>query len=651
MSARPSGQVAFLFTDLEGSTRYWEQRPADMPAVYARHDAILRAAATAHGGSVYKVVGDAFQIAFPSAAGAVRAAVESQLALLAEPWPISPAPRVRMALHVCEVVPDADGDYRTPGLNRLGRLLSAADGGQILCTEALAGALAGHPPSPVRLDDLGEHRFRDLSPQRVFQVHAPGLPAEPARLRGMAEHRHNLPPRTTVFVGREEETRQLQRLLTDPAVRLLTLLGPGGIGKTRLAIETAATLIDAFGDGVWFAPLAELRDPDLIAPAIAGALGVRTSVDQSPLEAVVAHLAEREALLVLDNLEQLPGAAVPLAALRAGCPRLTLLATSRTPLGLSGERVFPLPPLAVASAVANDDDLAASDAIRLFADRARLVRPAFTLDAETIAAVAAICARLDGLPLAIELAAARTRLLTPAQMLPRLASRLAFLTGGPGDAPARQQTLRAAIDWSYDLLDSPAQTLLVRLGVFRGGATLEGVEAVCADPEAGELFAVVEELVRQSLVAVDESSPTPRVRLLETIGDYARERLAQRGEDAALATRHAAYFLDLAERAQGPLVGAEERRRRSSSRARSGASGGSGATSAKAASGCGACWRVPIARAFRPRCAPARWTAPARWPRRKGMFPPPWSSTRKRSRCGTRPATASGRPARWRTWD
>ena len=291
MADPPSGRVAFLFTDLEGSTAYWERRPESMPAIYERHDAILRAAIAGQGGIVYKIIGDAFQAAFPHAEGAVRAAVSAQQHLLTEPWPITPAPRVRMALHVCEVTPQPDGDYRTPGLNRLSRLLSAADGGQILACDSLAAELAARLPPDVRLDDLGEHRFRDLSAQRVFQVLAPGMPGERARLRGLAPHRDNLPQELTAFVGRSAELAQIQALLGDSAVRILTLHGSGGIGKTRLSLAVATAMVDRFPDGAWFVPLAALNDPRLVPEAIAQVFGVRASIDQSTLEAVAEHLA------------------------------------------------------------------------------------------------------------------------------------------------------------------------------------------------------------------------------------------------------------------------------------------------------------------------------------------------------------------------
>jgi predicted ATPase/class 3 adenylate cyclase len=567
---RPSGHVAFLFTDLEGSTRFWEHRPDVMPDVYARHDAILRDSINRQSGVVYKVIGDAFQVAFPTAAGALIAAIEAQQTLSREPWPVSPAPRVRMALHTCDVEPQPDGDYRTPGLNRLGRLLSAADGGQILLSDPIARDLNERLPAGIRLLDLGEHRFRDLSPQRVYQILAPGLSPDHASLRSLTRYRDNLPPQPTAFVGRVDDVQRGLDAVRDPATRILTLLGPGGIGKTRLALEIATRTVDQFADGVWFVPLAAVNDAALVPSAIAGVLGVRESVDQTLLDALIAHLHQREALLVLDNLEQVLGAALDISALIATCSRLTVLATSRAPLAISGEHVFPVPPLDVpefrygSTGVSGDMScLIESDAVRLFVDRVKHVRPAFALDAKNIETVVALCRRLDGLPLAIELAAARTRMLTPAQLLSRLESRLATLTGGPRDRPARQQTLRAAIDWSYDLLDPPARTLLARLGVFRGGASIEATEAVCSSGDGGSLavdavFDTIENLVNQSLLDIDDATAMPRVRMLDTIREYALDRLEKSGERDAIVDRHIAHFLALAESAQEPLSGPEQ---------------------------------------------------------------------------------------------
>jgi predicted ATPase/class 3 adenylate cyclase len=565
MDEKPSGRVAFLFTDLEGSTRYWERAPEAMPDVYARHDAILRSSVERQNGVVYKVIGDAFQIAFPSAGGALSAAVEAQLRLLSEPWPVSPAPRVRMALHIVEVAPTSDGDYRTPGLNRLGRLLSAADGAEILLTEPLVRELPNTRAQGVEIVDLGVQQFRDLSPQRVYQAIAAGLPTELAALRALVPHRHNLPQPATTFIGRLDEIERGVNALLDPALRVLTLIGPGGIGKTRLAIEMASRVVDQFAGGVWFIPLASVTEPDLVLAEIAGTLGVRESLGETVAEALAAHLSTQEILLVLDNLEQVIAAAPQLASLIAQCPGMTMLTTSRMPLQISGEREMPLQPLPLPNAVApgpNSIDFALAienEAIRLFVERTRAVVPSFVATSENIGAIAAICERLDGLPLAIELAAARGRLLPPAKLLERLQTRLPLLTGGPRDTPARQQTLRATIDWSHELLTPEEKRLFAQLAVFANGASLEAVEAVCSgETPNGEIFDSHESLVRQSLLHHDAEAGLARVQMLGTIREYALERLNQSDAASEAFRRHAAYFGDLAEAAEPQLSGPDQ---------------------------------------------------------------------------------------------
>ena len=402
-----------------------------------------------HAGVIYKVIGDAIQAAFPSPEAGIAAAVQAQQRLIAESWPLNPAPRVRMALHEAKVSPDATGDYRSPLLNRVGRLLSAAEGSQILLSADLYQALVQRKTPDVSLLDLGEHRFRDLTPQHVYQVHAPGIPAVRARLLALTPHRDNLSPPTTSLIGREPEIAEVTTLLRRESTRLVTLLGPGGVGKTRLAQAAAVQLVDDFSDGVWFVPLEAYSNPTELPRAIAATIGIREVAESSPLDDVIEHFSGRHTLLVLDNFEQIVEASPDVAGLLRACPKLTILATSRVPLDLSAEIEFPVSPLPI------DDG-----AVELFAERLRAIQPSFRLTPETRSIVVEICRRLDGLPLAIELAAARGRMLPIDKLLARLDERLPLLTGGPRDAPARQRTLQSTIAWSVDLLSVGRESML-----------------------------------------------------------------------------------------------------------------------------------------------------------------------------------------------
>jgi predicted ATPase/class 3 adenylate cyclase len=561
MSGCPSGFVAFLFTDLEGSTRLWERFPDAMPAVYARHDAVLRAAAAAAEGAVYKVVGDALQIAFPTPAAAFAAAIAAQRRLVAEHWPIDPPPRVRMALHCCDVAPQPDGDYRTPGLNRLGRLLAAAHGGQILLSQAFAAAL----PAGFALRDLGEHRFRDLAAQHVFQATAEGLPDDFGPLVGLERPGSRLPAPGTSLIGRNEALAVLTAILADPANRLVTIVGPGGIGKTRLALALAARLAAGREDGVWWVPLADLTDPAAAAPAIAAALDLREDADRPALAAVSERLDSRAALLVLDNVEQVIAAAADVASLLRDCPRLQIVVTSRAPLRIAGEREFPAAPLAApelpARAAVGFGAAAVGGfaAVQLFVERARAIRPDFALTDANAVPIARICRRLDGLPLAIELAAAHVRLLSPARLLERLDLGLPFLAGGGRDAPDRQRTLRATIDWSYGLLDPPCRALFARLAVFAGGATIEAVVQICGADLGDDPLAALERLAEQSLIRLDDDGvDAVRVTMLETIREYARERFDATPERDRVIGVHADWLIDLAAAAEPELSGPDQ---------------------------------------------------------------------------------------------
>ena len=477
MDAWPSGTVTFLFTDIEGSTSLWERDRAVMAAAVARHFALLRQAITAHRGTLFKVVGDAAQAAFPTVPDAVAAALAAQWALEAEPWPAAVAPlRVRMALHTTAAEPHED-DYLAPGLNRLARLLAAAHGGQVLVSLAAQDLAREVLPPDAGLRDLGEHALRDLErPERVFQLLHTNLPAEFPPLRTLHSRPNNLPPQPTSFLGREREVAQVSALLRGDDIRLLTLTGPGGVGKTRLALQAAADLLDAFPDGGWFVDLAPLADPELVPSAIAGALGVQEAGRHDIVTSLKAFLGRKSLLLVLDNFEHLTQAGPVVADLLAAAPGARALVTSRSRLGLRGEHELPVPPLAVPDPARSmpPEQLSQYGAVRLFVARALEVAPDFAVTNITAPAVATICVRLDGLPLAIELAAARVKVLPPAALLGRLEKRLPLLTGGPRDLPARQQTLRNTIAWSYDLLEPSEQALFRRLAIFAGGADVRG---------------------------------------------------------------------------------------------------------------------------------------------------------------------------------
>ncbi|CAA9576383.1 MAG: Transcriptional regulator, AfsR family, partial [uncultured Thermomicrobiales bacterium] len=560
MADLPTGTVVFLFTDVEGSTARWERDRPTMAAAVDRHLALLRQAVAAHGGVPFKTVGDAVQAAFPSAPRAVAAALDAQRALLAEDWSAVGGLPVRMALHAGEAAPDGRGDYLAPTLNRLARLLSTGHGGQVLLSQAVQQLARGALPEGAALRDLGEHRLRDLlEPERVFQLLHPELPEAFPPLRSLAGRPHNLPMQPTPFLGREREVAEVTGLLRRGEARLLTLAGPGGVGKTHLALAAAAELLDAFPDGAWFVDLAPLADPALVPTAVATALGLREAGGRPPADAAANHLRDKAALLVLDNWEHLLGAAPFVADLLAACPRLAVLATSRAPLRLRGEREHPVGPLALADPAADAAALAGSEAVALFVERARAVKPGFALDETNAVAVAGIVRRLDGLPLAIELAAARVRVLAPPALLARLDRALPLLTSGPRDAPARQRTLRDAIAWSHGLLSPDERDLFRRLAVFVGGFTLEATEAV-ADL-GGELDALggLEGLAEDSLLRPAEGpGGEPRFTMLATVREFAREQLEASGEAAVAHGRHAAFFTVLAESAAPELTGPDQ---------------------------------------------------------------------------------------------
>ncbi|HEU5104118.1 MAG TPA: tetratricopeptide repeat protein [Roseiflexaceae bacterium] len=572
-SALPSRTVTFLFTDIVGSTALWEQHPQAMTDLLARHDAILRKAIAAHDGVVFKTVGDAVCAVFASAPAALGAALAAQRALHAEPWGATGPLRVRMALHTGSVEA-REGDYAGLPLSRVAQLLAAGHGGQMLLSLATEELVREHLPSGVDLRDLDVHRLTDLTrPEHIFQLVAADLPADFPPLNSLERHRHNLPAQLTGLIGREREVAEVCTLLRTPDLRLLTLTGPGGTGKTRLALQAAVELLGDFQDGVFFVNLAPISDPQLVTGVIAQIVGVRETTGRPLLDRLYDYLHEKRMLLLLDNFEQVSPAAPVIAELLVAAPHLKVLVTSRAVLHLYGEREFAVPPLEIPEhgRFAGLDRLTQYEAVRLFIERAQAVKTDFLITNANAPAVAEICYRLDGLPLAIELAAARVKLLAPQALLERLERRLPLLTGGAQNLPVRQQTLRATIDWSYYLLDADQQALFARLAVFVGGCTIEAAEAVitlnvqtarCEPAEGFEHSNVLDglaALVDKSLLRqVEGPDGAPRFVMLETIREYALERLVASGEEAELRQGHALYYLALAERAEPLLHGAEQ---------------------------------------------------------------------------------------------
>jgi predicted ATPase/class 3 adenylate cyclase/two-component SAPR family response regulator len=557
----PEGTVTFLFTDIEGSTRLWEEHPAAMPEVLSRHNDLLQRAIEAYEGHLFKTMGDQCCAAFSTAADALAAALAAQRALAAEGWGPVGTLRVRMALHT-GAVEARDGDYLGAPLNRVARLLAAAHGGQILVSLAAAELVREQLPEGASLRDLGASRLRDLiRPEQIFQLVAPGLPADFPPLRSLEAFPHNLPLQLTSFIGREDQMAELEQLLTDH--RLVTLTGAGGCGKTRLALQMAAELLETFPDGVWFVDLAPLADPELVPQTVATVLGLQEAPGPPPAQRLQEYLKPRQLLLMLDNCEHLIEACAQLVhALLQGCPRLRVLATSREALGIAGERSYRVPPLSLPDSrrLPTLEQLTQYEAVRLFMERAVAVLPSFQVTDENARALAEVCHRLDGIPLALELAAARVRALPVEKINERLDDMFRLLTGGSRTALPRQQTLRALIDWSYDLLSEPERALLRRMSVFSGGWNLEAAEAVCSDDgiEEWEVLDLLTSLVEKSLVVCEGQDVETRYWLLETVRQYSRDRLLEAAAVDTARERHRDFFLQLAERAETKLRGSEQ---------------------------------------------------------------------------------------------
>lgn len=563
MNQPPAGTVTFLFTDIEGSTKLWQEHPETMPGALSRHHAILKKTIAAHGGYVFQIIGDATCAAFSTATAGLDAALEAQRALVTEEWGEIEILRVRMSLHTgiaeVRVGEHTSGEYVSGlTLSRTARLLSAGHGGQILLTLATVELVRDHLPKDVSLRDLGSRRLKDLiHPEQIFQVIAPGLLSDFPPLKTLDVHQHNLPVHLTSFIGREREIDDIKKLLAN--ARLLTLTGIGGTGKTRLALQVSADLIDEFPDGVWLVELAALRDPAIVEQAVGLVWDVRERPDSSISDMLVEFVKEKHLLLILDNCEHVIEACAQLSdLLLRKAPRLKILATSRVHLNLIGEMAYPVPPLGLPDLSRTVPALATAnyEAVRLFIDRATAVQPAFSFTNENAPAVAQICTHLDGIPLAIELAAARIRLLSPDQISARLGDRFNLLTSGSRTALPRQQTLRATIDWSWDLLAAPEREVLMKLAVFTGGWTLEAAEEVCACEgiESSEILDLLEQLVNKSLVTVESvQSSKMRYDLLETIRQYASDKLVESGKLTASRISHMLFFSRLAEQAETEL--------------------------------------------------------------------------------------------------
>jgi predicted ATPase/class 3 adenylate cyclase len=543
--------LTFLFTDIQGSTGLVQELGARYEELLAQHNRLIEDAVTARGGSVFGSEGDAIFAAFEQPSDAVEAALDAQRELAAHAWPDDRAVKVRMGIHTGEAT-RAGGTYVGLTLHRAARITAAGHGGMILVSSATSELLDG---SSVRLVAEGTHRLKDLAePERLFRVDDPSNPGPFPPLRTLSV-RNNLPVQLTTFVGRDE-LAEVRRVLM--GTRLLTLTGPGGTGKTRLALELAGAVIEEFSDGAFFVALDAVTDPPLVMSAIAASVGVEAGT-RPPLERVSEWAADRHVLLVLDNFEQVVGAAPDISQLLRAAPDMKVIVTSRIPLHAYGEQEFPVPALGLPSKGATSvDEVARAESARLFVERAMAVDPGFRLTGENAAAISEVVHRLDGLPLAIELAAARVRILPLDALRSRLDQRLTVLVGGPRDRPSRQQTLRGAIDWSYDMLEEPDRRLFARFSVFAGGSDLERAESVC-----GPAFELGEEVLDGLASLVDKSllrsqpgtSADPRFAMLATIREYAHERLEASQEDAALHRRHAEAYAELVEGCEPHLTG------------------------------------------------------------------------------------------------
>ena len=556
----PSARVVtFLFTDIEGSTRLWEQEPERMRPALARHDALARAAVEGNHGMVVKMSGDGIHAAFDDPLDALNATLDLQRALADPESTHGISLRVRCGLHA-GVNERRDNDFFGPAVNRAARIMSAAHGGQILISEAVAALLRDRLPESMTLNDLGSVRLRDLeSPERIYQVADPALPREFPPLRSLEATPNNLPFQLTSFIGRERELAEVKALLAK--TRLLTLVGVGGIGKSRLSLQVAAEAMDDYPDGVWLVELAPLTDGERVAQAVASLLGVKEEAGRPVIEALLKYVRARQLLIVLDNCEHLAQACAELARqLLQSTPKLKVLASSREHLRTAGEQIYAVPPLSLpeAQSVVTGDALAQFEGTQLFIERAAAAQPAFEVSAANASVIAGICRQLDGIPLAIELAAARVRGLSVEAIAAHVNDRFRLLAGGDRAALPRQQTLRALIDWSYDLLSEAERLVFRRLAVFAGGWTLEASEAVVAIGDVGtsDVLQLLTHLVEKSLVVLDGRGE--RYRLLDTVREYARNKLIESSEADMVRDKHLTFYVAFAKKAQPELIGPQQ---------------------------------------------------------------------------------------------
>jgi predicted ATPase/class 3 adenylate cyclase len=558
----PSGTITFLFTDIEGSTRLWEQFPVRIGQVMTRHDELIESLVEEHHGVIVRPrgEGDSRFAVFSRASEALAAADKIQRAFSKEPWDLPSPLKVRIAIHTGEANL-RDGDYYGAAVNRCARLRTLAHGGQILLSQTTRSLVNGSLPKGMNLHDLGEHKLKDLKvPERIYQLIVDGLPTDFPPLRGQDNSLTNFPVALTSFIGRDHELAEVERLLTSR--RLLTITGPGGSGKTRLALQAGTDLINSYPHGVWLVDLSPLSNPSYITSYFMSGLGIREEVNYAPIDTLVDFMKDKTLLILLDNCEHvLQEAAQLVGRLLQSAPNLTILATSRAPLGFQGEMVWCIPPLSTPKSEAENtpEELMKYESVRLFVERAVISRTGFHLTKSNARAVAQICIRLDGIPLAIELAAARVKVLSVEDIAARLDDRFRLLVSHQNAIP-RQKTLQNLIDWSYDLLPEKEQELLQRLSVFAGGWTLSAAEEVCSGGilEPFETLDLLSYLVDKSLVIVEFREESERYHLLETIRQYAQKRLAESQDKDNFSHKHASYFTSLAQEAYGELWGSRQ---------------------------------------------------------------------------------------------